>query len=528
MIVSFALKNQIIRRTDYNIVVAQSKNYLRARFDALSDDWIGPITAIFNDYVVVLDENNECLVPWEVLQNPGVVSVSAFCGDLHTASVATMVVKPSGYVDGETPEPPTPDVYAQLTGLVQNAVDTANSVQQRADAGEFDGERGPQGPKGEKGDKGDKGDQGIPGEVGPTGATGPQGLQGMQGEPGPQGPTGPQGPKGDQGEPGPQGEQGKQGEQGPKGPAGQDAPQIDDTQASPDHPWSGEKVATELSKYAPLESALTVYGIGSNQVSLSPTIAWKMQGMKLFGRTTQDGTPTPDAPVPLISAGEGGSVEVTVSDGAEQSQALTVSTPNGLLGIPVDSGGNYTDSTGQQWICDEIDFGRGVYVQRIGRATFDGSADEQWIMVDIQSGAKRFLIPLTGVKYGVASAVENCLSNQLIAKSANEIYVSGVEACAINQYNLIVFIQAVQTLEAYRLHLSTTTLDVMYELESVEEIPLSEAELSVYSALLSYDGTTNVVAQGCGVGATALAKPSEYIGNLAQRIATLESAATNI
>lgn len=36
-----------------------------------------------------------------------------------------------------------------------------------------------------------------------------------------------------------------------------------------------------------------------------------------------------------------------------------------LLGIPVTSGGNYTDANGQQWICDEVDFERGVYVQRV-------------------------------------------------------------------------------------------------------------------------------------------------------------------
>lgn len=48
-------------------------------------------------------------------------------------------------------------------------------------------------------------------------------------------------------------------------------------------------------------------------------------------------------------------------------QTLTASTPNGLPGIPVSSGGNYTDENGQQWLCDEIDFARGVYVQRVGR-----------------------------------------------------------------------------------------------------------------------------------------------------------------
>ena len=39
--------------------------------------------------------------------------------------------------------------------------------------------------------------------------------------------------------------------------------------------------------------------------------------------------------------------------------------PHAIPGIPVTSGGNYTDENGQQWICDEIDFERGVYVQRV-------------------------------------------------------------------------------------------------------------------------------------------------------------------
>lgn len=36
-------------------------------------------------------------------------------------------------------------------------------------------------------------------------------------------------------------------------------------------------------------------------------------------------------------------------------QTFTVSTPNGLPGIPVESGGNYTDATGKQWISDYVD-----------------------------------------------------------------------------------------------------------------------------------------------------------------------------
>lgn len=165
MTITFALSHQIISRTDSMILASGSKNYVTAQFDLLTEDWTAPITAIFNEYTAVLDENNQCLVPWEVLANPGKVAVSAFCGDLHTAISVLVPVHPGGYIDGQTPQPPTPGVYEQLLGMVQTAVDTANDVKERADAGEFNGK---------------------------------------------------------------------------------DAPQIDDTQASPDHPWSGAKVDQEV------------------------------------------------------------------------------------------------------------------------------------------------------------------------------------------------------------------------------------------------------------------------------------------
>lgn len=53
-------------------------------------------------------------------------------------------------------------------------------------------------------------------------------------------------------------------------------------------------------------------------------------------------------------------------DTYEPMQTLTYPTPNGLPGIPVKSGGNYTDEDGQQWICDEVDFASGKKIQRVG------------------------------------------------------------------------------------------------------------------------------------------------------------------
>lgn len=53
------------------------------------------------------------------------------------------------------------------------------------------------------------------------------------------------------------------------------------------------------------ESGTIVNGTNSSNLEL--------RGLNLYGKTTQNGTPSPDAPIPLESAGDGGSVGVTVA-----------------------------------------------------------------------------------------------------------------------------------------------------------------------------------------------------------------------
>ena len=222
-----------------------------------------------------------------------------------------------------------------------------------------------------------------------------------------------------------------------------------------------------------------------NPISVDDAFPAPLCGLTVYGRSTQDGTPTPDAPVPIVSAGDGGSVAVKVTGknlfyeqefqeyfinsvantvglatgnvscvlqvvtGAKyyvtrnkigtkfrvavvdklptsgnpvtpssginadskrqveisatskymviqcedeasfselmvsldssttyspyREQLLTLPTPTGLPGIPVTSGGNYTDQSGQQWVCDEVDLERGVKVQRVDKAAFDST-----------------------------------------------------------------------------------------------------------------------------------------------------------
>lgn len=91
--------------------------------------------------------------------------------------------------------------------------------------------------------------------------------------------------------------------------------------------------------------------------------------IKVFGRTAYLDIPTPDTPAPLVGIGSTSNLEVYIkaSETSEEFQTISINTPGlgGVHGFPVTSGGNYTDDRGQQWVCDEIDIVRGVFIRRI-------------------------------------------------------------------------------------------------------------------------------------------------------------------
>lgn len=170
-------------------------------------------------------------------------------------------------------------------------------------------------------------------------------------------------------------------------------------------------------------------------ISLKDSASHGLIGLKLYGKTTQNGKPSPDAPVALESVGADG--RITVSIGA---QTVSIATPNGLPGIPVTTGGNYTDATGQQWICDEVDFEKGVYVQRVYRKKFtnvDGikriesglgyrfaCAAPRLIRSDTTNGVFSLCNSLTLVRYGETFSVPNSYTVNddeiMIALTGNE------------------------------------------------------------------------------------------------------------
>ncbi len=113
----FRVYEQIIERTDGYLPVTETVD-LQSKFVFEGEEWKGTITAVFThneeSYSVILNENGECLVPWEVLKEPGVLYVSVYKIPIHPTNKAIVYVEPSGYEKGETPKDPTPSVYEQL------------------------------------------------------------------------------------------------------------------------------------------------------------------------------------------------------------------------------------------------------------------------------------------------------------------------------------------------------------------------------------------------------------------------------
>ena len=195
---------------------------------------------------------------------------------------------------------------------------------------------------------------------------------------------------------------------------------------------------------------------------------------------------SPDYPQEIVSAGDGGNLSVIVKNpDNEQMQSVSFSTPNGLPGIPVDSGGNYTDSTGQQWICDEVDLERGVYVQRVYSVIVDG------VDVVFSQGGPYCNINL-----------RNMPSAKIVYASGQRIAIKSTftsEPWNFNQQSGFLYLVKENYAEILNESCRRHNGEVIYALATPIETPLSEADIAAYRALTTYSPTTIVETDGAGM-----------------------------
>lgn len=197
-------------------------------------------------------------------------------------------------------------------------------------------------------------------------------------------------------------------------------------------------------------------------------------------------SPSPDYPQEIKSVGDSGAINVTLSDGGSQSQTLPVQTPNGLPGIPVNSGGNYTDANGQQWVCDEVDFERGVYVQRIIRYT-----GPFYKMYRAQTDSW-FVIASSLANIPKPSYRGFCNISDYYRGSWNNLGHSHWFLQTGGQQIVIHLGDTYNTEEAVEQFIEKNEIVVYYAAETPIETPRSPSELAAYAALRTYSPTTVV------------------------------------
>ena len=195
----------------------------------------------------------------------------------------------------------------------------------------------------------------------------------------------------------------------------------------------------------------------------------------------------------------------------------TIPLSNGLPGIPVTTGGNYTDENGQQYICDEIDFARGKYVRRVWQAEFDGSEDEKWRKVSTN------YIYIECLPVAMNSRKGFC--NQ---------YIVGDDTRGIRIGNgnttLIIFgdFSDENALSNFKANLSANPFKVMTYLDTPIETDLTQEQLQAYKSLTTFK-QTSIISNDAGAQMEVeyAADTKAYIDNKQQEISqALEASAS--
>lgn len=279
----------------------------------------------------------------------------------------------------------------------------------------------------------------------------------------------------------------------------------------------------------------TAYG---TTIILNDSTDKSLQGLKIYGKTFQNGTPTPDTPVPLVSPGDDGKLTATigVSLGDTVPQTISISTPNGMPGIPVTSGGNYTDTSGQQWICDEVDFAKGVYIQRIVRYVFKGTEPFQRSTYTYWVPLSDIGLSLANVKAALCNWYTFTLTNANAAQTPGvfDFYCPAPDFITPNQVRMST--DGFDTVGAFKTALSEAydagnPMYCLFVLDTPVETALTESELTAYADLhtiypstaIANDGFANMEVSYMAIGDTSPVNTSTSGTNIILNNSTDES-----
>lgn len=209
----------------------------------------------------------------------------------------------------------------------------------------------------------------------------------------------------------------------------------------------------------------------------------------------------------------------------------TIPTPNGLPGIPVESGGNYTDSNGQQWICDEIvknADGSGEYIQRVGTLNL---TEIKYFNTSVSTGGLCFSdIPLSIESYGKETYI---LCNRFSTPKGITGWNS-TTPCIVSRTdnnNIRIYWQKdITTKEQANNFAANNKIVVKYILPEPIRTPLTAEEMAEIEKLSTFYPITNISNDGgCGMEVTYIADSKNYIDRMvAEQVASIIETMNNL
>lgn len=200
-------------------------------------------------------------------------------------------------------------------------------------------------------------------------------------------------------------------------------------------------------------------------------------------------------------------------------QALPIS--RSLPGIPVSSGGNYTDENGQQWICDEVDFERGVYVSRTKRFDLGSLKANTWYTWGVNHSTDG----ITGFYHYFDDAIMNAMVLSSIGQYSAKAWGGGgvgvgIGASTDGDYFIVSLPNEVladtstdaKAIESFLAFVAATPAVMLTALATPIETPLSAEELEAYASLRSnYPNTSVLNDKGAGMAVKYVADTKLYI-----------------
>lgn len=184
--------------------------------------------------------------------------------------------------------------------------------------------------------------------------------------------------------------------------------------------------------------------------------------------------------------------------------------PYGLHGVPVASGGNYTDSTGQQWFADCVDVAKGTIDRNFKEITLNGT--ETWTVQTYSNqpaGMYCYCLTLDDKRIGKSLSrcshfrnVENCWEFRQGLSTFSDH--------GSNRYTY--FVTDIATIEEWKSWLAANNVKLVYSIINMESEQLSEANLSQFSVITvtkSHCRITND--KDCEMEVTYVADTKAYI-----------------